>query len=83
MSNLEQIKAQLNDINNQRIKYSTLKEQALNKCAEIEQKYGVKSLEELETLVQKAQAEYEKSVLSAQKYIEDTNKIFAGYNGVL
>jgi hypothetical protein len=83
MNELEQIKSQLNEINNKRIKYQTLKEQAVKQCADIETKYGIKSLEELEALVMKAQAEYNASVKEAQKYIEETNKVFASYQGVL
>lgn len=83
MNELELIKSQLNEINNKRIRYNTLKEQALKQCAEIEQKYGVKSLEELEVLVKKAQADYDASIQKAQKYIEETNKVFAEYIGVL
>lgn len=83
MNELEQIKAQLNDINNKRIRYQTLKEQAIVQCKAIEEKYGIKSLSELKSLLDKAQAEYDKSIEDAKKYIEDTNKIFSEYQGVL
>ena len=80
---LEQIQFQLNEINNERIRYKTLKDQAVKQCQEIEQKYGIKSLAELKALVDKADVEYQATVQAAQKYIEDTNKVFAGYNGIL
>lgn len=83
MNELEQIKSQLNDINNRRIRYQTLKEQALAQCKAIEDKYGIKSLDELKSLVDKAQIEYDKSVQEAKTYIEQTNKIFSEYQGVL
>ena len=83
MNELEQIQSQINEINNKRIRYQTLKDQAIKQCQDIEQKYGIKSLEELEALVDKANVEYQTAVQSAQKYIEDTNKVFAGYNGIL
>ena len=83
LNELEQIKAQLNEINNKRVRYQTLKEQAVKQCQSIETKYGIKSLEELEVLMQKAQAEYNQSVQEAQKYIEETNKILLEYSGIL
>ena len=83
MNELEQIQSQINEINNKRIRYQTLKDQAIKQCQDIEQKYGIKSLEELKALVDKANVEYQTAVQSAQKDIEDTNKVFAGYNGIL
>ena len=83
MNELEQIQSQINEINNKRIRYQTLKDQAIKQCQDIAQKYGIKSLEELKALVDKANVEYQTAVQSAQKYIEDTNKVFAGYNGIL
>ena len=83
MNELEQIQSQINEINNKRIRYQTLKDQAIKQCQDIEQKYGIESLEELKALVDKANVEYQTAVQSAQKYIEDTNKVFAGYNGIL
>lgn len=83
MNELEQIKSQLNEINNKRVRYQTLKEQAIKQCQEIEQKYNITSIEQLGELVQQAQLAYEESVQQAQKYIEETNRVFAGYQGVL
>ena len=42
MNELEMIKSQLQDINNKRVKYETLIEQAKKQCQEIEQKYNIK-----------------------------------------
>lgn len=83
MNELEQIKSQLNDINNKRVRFQTLKEQAIAQCKAIEEKYGIKSLDELKALMDKANTSYLKAVQEAQKYIEDTNRVFSEYTGIL
>lgn len=83
MNELEQIKSQLNEINNKRVRYQTLKEQALAQCKAIEEKYGIKSLAELQALKDKAQTAYNTAVQEAQKYIQDTNRVLSEYGGVL
>lgn len=83
MNELEQIQAQLNEINNKRVRYQTLKEQAVKQCKAIEEKYGISTKEELEKLVSQAQLAYDNSVAEAKKYIEETNKVFEGYQGIL
>lgn len=83
MNELELINSQLNDINAKRVRYQTLIDQAQKQCEEIEKKYNVNSLEELKTLVDKADAEYQQQVQEAQKYITETNQLLASYNGVL
>jgi len=83
MNELEQIKSQLNEINNKRVRYQTLKEQALAQCKAIEEKYGIKSLAELQALKDKAQTAYDTAVQEAQKYIQDTNRVLSEYGGVL
>ena len=83
MNELEQIKSQLNDINNKRIRYQTLKEQAIAQCKAIEDKYGIKSLDELKVLVDKAQADYDNSIKAAQDYIDQANRVFSEYQGII
>ena len=83
MNNLESLKLQLNDINNKRVRIQTLVEQAQKQCEEIEKQYNIKSLEELKTLVDKAELDYQQEVQAAQKYIEETNKILSTYQGIL
>lgn len=83
MNELELIKSQLNDINNKRVKYQTLKEQAQKQVEEIQKKYNVTTPEELKSLVDKAQLDYEQSMQNAKTYIDETNKIFATYQGVI
>lgn len=83
MNELELIKSQLNDINNKRVKYQTLKEQAQKQIEDIQKKYNITSIEELKFLMDKAQLDYDKSLQEAKSYIEETNKIFATYQGVI
>lgn len=83
MNNLASLQAQINDINNKRIKLQTLKDQAVKQCEVIEQKYGVKSLEELEELMNKAQTEYNEHLLLAQDYITKTNQQLSQYTGII
>lgn len=80
---IEVIKSQLNDINNKRIKYQTLKEQAIKQCKEIEEKYNIKSIEELEAKVNSLQSEYDNVLQKAQEYITKTNEILSDYSGII
>ena len=83
MENLTTLQEQINDINKKRIKIQTLKEQAQKQCEIIEQKYGVKSLQELKDLVDKAQEEYNQQVQLAQDYISKTNQQLSQYTGII
>ena len=83
MSSLQQIQSQLNDINMKRVKLQTLIEQAQKQCEVIEQKYGIKSPEELQELMDKTQKEYEEQLKQAEEYITKTNEQLAQYNGVI
>lgn len=83
MNELEIIKSQLNDINNKRVKLQTLVEQAQKQCSEIEEKYGVKSPDELLALMTKAEEAYKRSLNEARQYIQDTNKVLDGYVGII
>lgn len=83
MNELEQIKQQLSEINNKRVRIQTLSDQAKQQCEVIEKKYNVSSPEELKLLVDKAQAEYEKTVLEAKQYIQETNTVLNSYNGII
>ena len=83
MENLTTLQEQINDINKKRIKLQTLKEQAQKQCEIIEQKYGVKSLQELKDLVDKAQEEYNQQVQLAQDYISKTNQQLSQYTGII
>lgn len=83
MENLTALQEQINDINKKRIKLQTLKEQAQKQCEIIEQKYGVKSLQELKDLVDKAQEEYNQQVQLAQDYISKTNQQLSQYTGII
>lgn len=83
MNQLEIIQSQLNDINNKRVRVQTLMEQAKKQCEEIEKKYNVTSLEELQALVNKAQEDYDKQIQEAQEYIQNANQVFSTYQGIL
>ena len=83
MNDLELIKSQLNEINNKRVKYQTLKEQALKQIESIQEKYNIKSIDELKALMDEAQLKYEQSIKEAERYIEEANSIFTKYQGVI
>ena len=83
MNELETIKAQLNDINNSRVRVQTLIDQAKKQCEEIQQKYGVNSIEELKELVEKAQSDYVNQLGLAKQYIEDTKQALSKFNGIM
>lgn len=83
MNELELINNQLNEINNKRVRYQTLIEQAKNVCKNIESKYNISSIEELKNLVDEAQINYQNNLNEANKYIQEANQIFAQYNGIL
>lgn len=83
MNQLQTIKNQLNEINNSRIKIQTLIDQAQKQCNEIQQKYGVSSIEELRQLVEKAEGEYQNQLTVAQQYIKDTNEALSKFNGII
>ena len=83
MSNLATLQSQLNEINTKRVRLQTLKEQAVKQCEEIQKKYNVSSLEELDVLFKKAQTEYNEQVALAQEYITTTNQQLAQYTGII
>ena len=83
MNELEVLKSQLAQINNSRVKYQTLIEQAKAQCDEIMTKYNISSLEELQKLYDIAQAEYQQEVQKAQEYITESNKILSNISGVI
>ena len=83
MNELEVLKSQLAQINNSRVKYQTLIEQAKAQCDEIMTKYNISSLEELQKLYDIAQAEYQQEVQKAQEYIIESNKILSNISGVI
>lgn len=82
MNELEQIKAQITNINNQRVKYQTLIDQAKKQCEEIQAKYNITTLEELQALVNQADQQYQQSIQQANAYIQEANQVLAGFNGL-
>lgn len=83
MNELELIKSQLNEINNKRVRIQTLVDQASKQCKEIESKYNISSLQELEVLVNDAEVAYQNQVQEAQNYINQTNQVLNSYQGIL
>ena len=83
MNELESINSQLNKINNDRIRYQTLVEQANKTCKDIETKYNISNAEQLYALLSQAELEYQNELAKAQSYINETNQVLSQYQGVL
>ena len=83
MNELESINSQLNKINNDRIRYQTLVEQANKTCKDIETKYNINNAEQLYALLSQAELEYQNELAKAQSYINETNQVLSQYQGVL
>lgn len=83
MNELESINSQLNKINNDRIRYQTLVEQANKTCKDIETKYNITNAEQLYALLSQAELEYQNELAKAQSYINETNQVLSQYQGVL
>lgn len=81
--NYQELKNELNIVNNKRIKLQTLIEQANNQCEQIEKKYNIKNEQELQALVDNAQLEYDKQLQEVQSYITKTNEVLNQYTGIL
>lgn len=69
MTEFEKLQKELETVKAKIIKLQTLKEQAQKECSEIEQKFGVHSLEELEKKYNDAKAERDKQVALAWEHI--------------
>lgn len=83
MNELEIIKSQLTDINNKRIRYQTLIDQAKKQCAEIEQKYNISNEQQLQKLLEQEEQKYQYQLQEAQKYIEEANNLLKLYESTL
>lgn len=83
MNELESIMAQLNEINNKRIKIQTLAEQAKDVCSEIEKKYNVNSPEELQKLVDIETEKYQNELEKAQQYISSAQEALKEWDGII
>lgn len=83
MNELEIIKSQLTDINNKRIRYQTLIDQAKKQCAEIEQKYNISNEQQLQELLEQEEQKYQYQLQEAQKYIEEANNLLKLYESTL
>lgn len=83
MNELEIIKSQLTDINNKRIRYQTLIDQAKKQCEEIEQKYNISNEQQLQDLLEQEEQKYQYQLQEAQKYIEEANNLLKSYESTL
>ena len=78
-----EIQLELKKLQERRIQLSVLKEQAIAKCNEIEQKYGITNEEELKQLLDKAQVEYNNKLSEAVTYIEKAKEAMKPYEGLV
>lgn len=81
--NIESIRYELQKINNEKIRLQTLKSQAEKSCADILASYGVSSMDEFKTLVDKSNIEYERVLNEARTYIAEANEILAPHKEIL
>lgn len=83
MNEIELIKSQLTEINNKRIKYETLKEQAKKHCEEIQKKYNITSLQQLQQLKQQQEQVLQTQIQQAQQYIQEANAVLNSYSEII
>lgn len=83
LSDLEMLKKELQDVTSKQIKLETLIEQAKQQCALIEQKYNIKTEEELKQLVASAEKEYMDKIQQATVYLADAKHALLPYEGLL
>ena len=83
MNELDNLKQELQEVTNKQIRLETIIEQAKQQCSEIEQKYNIKSEEELKAILEKAETDYENSLANACKYLADAKLALAPYEGMV
>lgn len=83
MNDLEMLNKEFQQISSKQIKLETIIEQAVQQCKEIEEKYNIKSEEELKALLDKAQQEYINQVEKVTTYIADAKQALMPYEGLL
>ena len=55
MNELELLRKELQEVTNKQIRLETIKEQAIQQCKEIEDKYGIHNEQELRNLLENAE----------------------------
>jgi DNA-binding IscR family transcriptional regulator len=83
MNDLEMLNKEFQQISSKQIKLETIIEQAVQQCKEIEEKYNIKSEEELKALLDKAQQEYFNQVEKVTIYLADAKQALMPYEGLL
>ena len=83
MDDLIKLKSELQEITNKQIRLETVIEQAKQQCREIEEKYHIKSEEELKKLLDKAEADYNNSLIEACNYLTEAKLALAPYEGMV
>ena len=81
--NFSELNKELQNVNAERIRVETVIEQATNRCREIEQKYNISSVEELELILNQKKQKYENAMFEAETYINNTKQVLSQYQGVL
>ena len=83
MEELNKLKLEIQEVTNRQIRLETIIEQAKQQCKEIEQKYNIKNEEELKTLLDKAEDEYNMSIADACNYLTEAKLALAPYEGMV
>ena len=83
MNELEMLRKEIQEITNKQIRLETIKEQAIQKCKEIELKYNISSEQELKALLDKAEQQYKDNMQKATIYLVDAKQALAPFEGVL
>lgn len=83
MNDLELLKKELQEVNNKQIRLQTIKDQAIQQCQEIEEKYNIKDEAELKALLDKAESEYQENITKATTYLVDAKQALEPFEGII
>ena len=83
MNELEELKKELQEVNNKQIRLQTIVEQAKQQCAEIEKKYNINNEAELKALLDNAEETYKQNLEKATIYLLDAKQALQPYEGLL
>lgn len=83
MNELETLKNELQEIINKQIRLETIREQAIQQCKEIEDKYGITTEAELKQLLDEAEDQYKTEIEKATIYLIDAKQALAPYEGMI
>ena len=83
MNELETLKNELQEVINKQIRLETIREQAIQQCKEIEDKYNITTEAELKQLVDDAEEKYKTEIEKATIYLIDAKQALAPYEGMI